>query len=86
VDIPIDTPLPSSSGSPRCVPMLSILNASVPVLTMRVAATAPRLFFMSRAGSPVNALIFPGASSSACKRSSIPSSTDSPKQTVIGAH
>ena len=68
----------TSSGSPRCIPLLLIINASVPVLTMRVVATASRPFFMSRAGFPFNTPMFTGASPSACKRSSIPSSTDSP--------
>ena len=86
VDVPIATPSSSSLGSPRCIPMFLILKPSLPVLTMRVAATAPRLFFISRAGFPFSTLIFPGAPSSACKRSSIPSSTDSPKRTPTGTH
>ena len=86
VDVPISTPLRSSSGSPRCIPMLLVLNASLPLLTVRVDATAPQLFFMSRAGFPFNTLIFPGESSSACKRSSVPSSMDSPQRTATGTY
>jgi len=84
VDIPIATPSSSSLGSPCCIPMLLVLKPSLPVLTMRIAATAPWLFFISHASFPFSTLIFTGASFSACKCPSIPSSTDSPKWTATG--
>jgi hypothetical protein len=45
--------------------MLSITNGPLWVSTMGVAATFTWLFFMSRADSPFNKLMFPDASSSA---------------------
>jgi hypothetical protein len=79
----------SSSRLPRCFPMLLIINASLPFLTTRVAATAPRFprrFFVGCAGSPFNMLIFLGAPPSACTHSSVSSWTDFSKRTATGTH
>ena len=64
--------------------MLSVIHASDPVPTVRVA-TAPWLLSMNRAGSSFNTPIFPSASSSACKLSSIPLS-GSPERTATRTH
>ena len=74
-DVQNATPLSSSSGSPDCIPMLLIINASLPVSMICVAVTSlqqlPEPFFVGCPGSPFNTLIFFDAPSSACKRSSI---------------
>ena len=88
MDVQIPTPLWTSSGSSLCIPMLLAINASLSVFTMGVAATSPWLpkpFFVSCVGSPFNTLMFLGAPSSACKRSSITLS-DSPEWRAAGAH
>jgi len=71
VDVPIATPMSSFSGSPCCIPMLSVVNISAVVSTVRLVAASPRLFFTSCAGSPFNMLILPGTSFSACKCSNL---------------
>ena len=85
VDLVTAMSLSSSLGSSGFIPMLSAIHGPAPAPTVR-AATIPWLFPMNCVGSPFNKPVFSGDPSSACKLSSIPLSTGSPKQSASRTH